>query len=144
MNTILQVILQNNNLVNELLTPIIAAVGTALAGFITYGIARFTKWITTKTKNEKLEEAINRIETIIYGAVKTTNQQFVDDLKKAGKFDAKAQKEAFEKTLANVKKLLTKELEEILGEAFGDIELYLEIMIERYVVGYFDIFNKVR
>lgn len=129
----LNVILNNVNLVDAILTPILAAVGTALAGAITFGITRLIALINRKIGNEKLARAVEIIGDIVIAAVETTNQRFVDDLKKEGKFNKENQKLAFEMTLATVKQMLTEETEKILREAFGDIEVYIATLIEQFV-----------
>lgn len=123
----------NTDLINSILTPILAAVGTVLASVITYGITRLIKWINSKTNNLELQQAIETILNIIKAAVETTNQRYVDNLKKAGKFDIKAQKEAFKQTFDLTKELLTDEVREILEKQFGKIDTYISTLIEQIV-----------
>ena len=61
--------------------------------------------ITSKAAKNAAESVPERYRDIIYGlenivtkAVVTTNQTFVDNLKKQGKFDEEAMKEAFNRT----------------------------------------------
>ena len=62
-----------------------------------------------------------------------TNQTYVDTLKKEGKFDAEAQKEAFNKTKNAVLALLTEDAKAYIVESFGDITVYLTQLIESMV-----------
>lgn len=126
-------ILLNQVLLENILTPILIAVGTALASMLTFGITKLIAWVNRKIGNEKVANAIERIGQIVLVAVETTNQQFVDGLKKEGKFNLEAQKQALELTLKNVKVLLTDELKNTLNEIFGDTEAYLIMLIEQTV-----------
>ena len=129
----LTTILTQSLLIENILAPILYAVGTLLAGALTFGAAKFAQWVGKKTKNETLAKAIETIGGIVSIAVSTTNQQFLDQLKADKKFDKAAQKEAFNKTLEMTKQLLTEESIKIIEELFGDVETYLTGIIEDLV-----------
>ena len=65
--------------------------------------------------------------------VSATNQTYVDALKKAGSFDAEAQKHAFEMTLNAVMNVLGKDAIEYLTAIYGDLTGYLTTLIEAEV-----------
>ena len=62
-----------------------------------------------------------------------TNQTYVESLKKQGKFDAEAQKVAFNQTYEAVMCILSEEAKEYLNEAVGDLNLYITQKIEAEV-----------
>lgn len=68
-------------------------------------------------------------ETITSCVIATT-QTYVSSLKNQGKFDAEAQKKAFNMTYEAVMSLLTEEATKYLNEAVGDLQLYITQKIE--------------
>jgi hypothetical protein len=65
--------------------------------------------------------------------VAATNQTYVESLKQQGKFDAEAQKIAFESTYEEVFKVLTDEAKIYLANVYGDLSLYIQQKIEAEV-----------
>ena len=65
--------------------------------------------------------------------VVATNQTYVESLKKEGKFDAEAQKVAFEKTYDAVMSIISIDMVEYLTEFVGDFETFLMQSIEAEV-----------
>jgi hypothetical protein len=116
-------------LYNLVLFPLILTVG----GFMIVFINTKTQELKNKTKNEKEQKYIERIGGIINACVLTTNQTYVETLKKQGKFDAEAQKQAFETTKTAVLGMLNVELQDFITKAFGDINEYLTTAIEASV-----------
>lgn len=90
-------------------------------------------WLKTKIKNEKLGKYADMLSGIVCKAVVTTNQTFVDALKKAGSFDEAAQKAAFELTKATVLKMLNDEAKAAVTELYGDFNTWLITEIESAV-----------
>ena len=98
------------------------------------------KYINTKsqeleasTDNELAKKYISLLSSTITNCVIATNQTYVETLKKQGKFDAEAQKEAFNMTLNAVKALLTDEAKQYLSEIYGDLNTYITNQIEATV-----------
>lgn len=116
-------------LYNLVLFPLIIALG----GFLVVFINTKTQELKNKTKNEKEQKYIERIGGIINACVLTTNQTYVESLKKEGKFDAEAQKQAFEDTKKAVLGMLNVELQDFITEVFGDVNEYLTTAIEASV-----------
>ena len=79
----------------------------------------------------------NKYETMIINTVlacvTATNQTYVEGLKKAGKFDAEAQKMAFDKTLEAILLSLSEDAKKYISEMTGDINVYLTQLIESTV-----------
>ena len=114
----------------ELMNIIWSVVGIVLTGLASWLVARLTMWINSKAKDKKSAELLTKVVNIISDAVKQICQQFVDTLKKEGKFTAEAAEEAKNRALAIIKTQLTAELTEFITSNFGDIETYLKNQIE--------------
>ena len=95
-----------------------------------------------KTKKQAILEQVDSdiaakyiglLEQTIIDCVIATNQTYVNSLKEQGKFDAEAQKVAFEKTYTAVMAILTEDAKEYLGYVLGDLEVYVTNKIESTV-----------
>ena len=86
-----------------------------------------------KQDNELAKKYFDMVSKTICDAVISTNQTYVEALKKAGKFDAEAQKIAFQKTYDTVIKLLTDDAKTFLESIVSDLTLYLTTRIESEV-----------
>ena len=96
--------------------------------------------MTSKVAKSAAESAPSKYSQIIYGlenivskAVITTNQTFVNELKKQGKFDKKAMKEAYGKTFNSIVESLSQSFFEYIDEEAVDIDALLKNMIETSV-----------
>ena len=119
---------------NEVLISIVAGlVGLAFTVASTLLVPMLVAWLKSKTKNEVLSAAIDRAGRIIIAAANTTTQTYVDALKKAGKFDAEAQKTAFNMTMTAVLELLNAETKQAIIDTYGDLEKWLTTEIEAAV-----------
>lgn len=103
-------------------------------------VTYLVKYINTKSKeleasadNELAKKYISLLSSTITNCVIATNQTYVETLKKQGKFDAEAQKEAFNMTLNAVMALLTDEAKQYLSEIYGDLNTYITNQIEATV-----------
>lgn len=106
----------------------------------------FVTWISTKveelktkTDNELFQKYISLLGQTVIQCVTTTQQTYVDSLKQQGKFDAEAQKKAFEDTYKAVLELLPNEAWNYLDNICLDLKEYIKTMIESEVY-----FNKNR
>jgi hypothetical protein len=90
---------------------------------------------TNKTQEEKelMSKYLDMVEKTVTNCVMTTNQTYVDSLKQEGKFDADAQKIAFDKTLDAVLAILSEDAKLYLTQIFGDLNVYLTNLIESQV-----------
>lgn len=100
------------------------------------------KWINAKANSLKeetddlvLQKYIDMLSSTITQCVIATNQTYVDNLKKEGKFDKEAQLKAFDMTYQAVLAILSDEAKKYLVEAVGDFETYLNQLIEAEVSG---------
>ena len=93
------------------------------------------KIVTNKTQEEKelMSKYLDMVEKTVTNCVMTTNQTYVDSLKQEGKFNADAQKIAFDKTLDAVLAILSEDAKVYLTQIFGDLNVYLTNLIESQV-----------
>ena len=87
-----------------------------------------------KERDNVLEEKyLTMLGATISDCVTATTQTYVESLKKQGKFDAEAQKEAFNQTYTAVMNILSEEAKKYLTVAVGDLNLYITQKIEAEV-----------
>lgn len=86
--------------------------------------------ITKNTDNTLIDKYTGMLADTISACVLATNQTYVEALKKQGKFDVEAQKNAFNMTLDAVMNILSEDAKEYLSEAFGDLNSYIASQIE--------------
>lgn len=87
----------------------------------------------TQEEKELAAKYLNMVEETVTNCVIATNQTYVDSLKTEGKFDAEAQKIAFEKTLNAVLAILSEDAKQYLTQIFGDLNIFLSNLIESQV-----------
>lgn len=83
--------------------------------------------------NEQAKKYIALLDNTITSCVLATTQTYVDSLKKQGKFDAEAQKIAFEMTYNAVLDVLTEDAKNYLTAFYGDLGAYMTNKIEAEV-----------
>lgn len=93
---------------------------------VTKGISLLVEMATDKIENDKIDRIVREIGNAVSDAVAACNQTYVDDLKKAGKFDEKAQKEALQRALSAAIKSLSSDAMEYIKDNYGDTTSYLE------------------
>ena len=108
-----------------------------LLGVLTMYLVQFirkkSQEITDKTDSELADKYIQMLADTITTCVIATNQTYVESLKKQGKFDAEAQKEAFNLTYNAVMAVLTDEAKHYLAAIYGDLTAYITTRIEAEV-----------
>jgi len=94
-----------------------------------------TKAEEIKQKNDDatFQKYITMLDNTIVNAVTATTQTYVDSLKAQGKFDAEAQKKAFEMSYESIMSVLGDEAKTYLTSAVGDLNKYITDAIERQV-----------
>lgn len=117
----------------ELVTILWGALGTLVTAFIGWLSTTAIIWLNNKIKDQKLARWSSAVAKILFDAVQTVQQTFVDEMKKAGKFDAEAAKQAKDKAMAIVKGQLTAELRKYITDNFGDMEEWLMNQIEAII-----------
>ena len=128
---------------NTVIQDVFQAVLIPLLGLL---VSYFIKWVNARAaqlkanaENETQVKYINMLTATITSCVVATNQTYVNSLKQQGRFDAEAQKKAFEMTLEAVKATITEEARKYLEAALGDIDTYINNQIEAIVA-----YNKAR
>ena len=108
-----------------------------LLGALTIWIISFIdakkKEILENNDNKLLAKYLDMLDNTITSCVLATNQTYVESLKSQGKFDAEAQKIAFEKTYNAVFDILADDAYKYLTTAVGDLQSYITNRIEANV-----------
>ena len=121
----------------QMLSQIFEVFVIPLLGILT---AYLVQYIATKkdalikqNDNALAAKYITMLSKTITDCVIATNQTYVDSLKSQGKFDAEAQKKAFNMTLTAVLSILNDEAKEYLTAIYGDLNTYITKQIEAAV-----------
>ena len=104
-----------------------------LTTFLILFINKKSQELKAQTDNELYHKYIDMLEQTVVNCVIATNQTYVDSLKKQGKFDLEAQKEAFNRTYSQVMLILADDAKVYLESAVGDLNAYITNMIEAQV-----------
>ena len=113
----------------NILIPLLITIITICICTITNKIAKNA----AESAPSKYSEIIYALENIVNKAVITTNQTFVNELKKQGKFDKKAMEEAYNKTFNSIVASLSQSFFEYIDKETIDIDTLLKNMIETSV-----------
>lgn len=100
---------------------------------IAYGLALLRGYIVRKVKIAQVESILLQATMAVEIAVKETAQTYVDELKELIIFDETAQLAALRKAKARALQILTPAAQELLERAVGDINGYIEALIEATV-----------
>ena len=121
----------------QMLSQIFKVCVIPLLGILT---AYLVQYIATKkdalikqNDNALAAKYITMLSKTITDCVIATNQTYVDSLKSQGKFDAEAQKKAFNMTLTAVLSILNDEAKKYLTAIYGDLNTYITKQIEAAV-----------
>lgn len=108
-----------------------------LLGVLTGYLVSFLKakgnQMAENANNALASKYIKMLTETICTCVIATNQTYVEALKKEGKFDAEAQKKAFQMTYDAVMSILSKEAKDYLQSIYGDLDTFLTNAIEAQV-----------
>ena len=113
----------------NILIPLLITIITVCICTITSKIAKNA----AESAPSKYSEIIYALENIVNKAVITTNQTFVNELKKQGKFDKEAMEEAYNKTFNSIVASLSQSFFEYIDKETIDIDTLLKNMIETSV-----------
>lgn len=109
---------------------ILISAGSAIViGLLTWISERLIRLINTKIENQLFAHYLTAATTAVTDAVKAVQQEYVDGLKKAGKFDEKAAKEALMKAKVKVLESLSTQTRKYITENIGDINKWIETTI---------------
>lgn len=127
MNITVQTVLQ------EILYVLLIALIPVIAKYATSALESVKKKAVQQIKNEKIEATVLKVLSIVENAVEATNQTFVAELKTNGGLTQEDKEKAYLKTYDTVKTLLTDEVIDLIVEEYGDLEVYLDTVIEKVV-----------
>ena len=113
----------------NILIPLLVTVITICICVMTSKVAKDA----ARTAPSKYSEIIYGLENIVSKAVITTNQTFVNELKKQGKFDKAAMQEAYKRTYESIIASLSQSFFEYIDKEAVDIDALLKNMIETSV-----------
>ena len=121
------------NLVTDIFEVCIVPLLGVLTAYVVKYIQVKSNEITVQSNNIMIDKYVAMLADTISACVLATNQTYVNALKNQGKFDAEAQKIAFDMTLEAVLDILSDEATEYLSEAYGDLNAYISSQIEASV-----------
>lgn len=104
-----------------------------LTAYLINFISAKNKELKKKLNNELFNSTLDQLNNLITRCVISTNQTYVETLKKQGKFDRNAQEEAFLATYNNVLQILSEESKTILETGLSNLTLYITQQIEAQV-----------
>ena len=112
-----------------LIYPVLSITGI----YLTYLISVKIKELKQKTDDNTAKKYLDMLNDTITSAVLATTQTDVEALKKQNKFDAEAQKAAFNITYEAIMKVLTADAVMYITSIVGDLETYVTNKIEAEV-----------
>ena len=113
----------------NILIPLLITIITICICMMTSKVAKNA----AESAPSKYSEIIYALENIVNKAVITTNQTFVNELKKQGKFDKEAMEEAYRRTYESIITSLSQSFFEYIDKETIDIDTLLKNMIEASV-----------
>lgn len=116
-------------LLNALTEIAIVIVTTAVTVLIRYGVA----YLSTKTKDRKIQLALQELQTVLIDGVRYTEQTFVAPMKEFGEWNPDAQKAALQKAAEYVVKNLTDSTTKLIAPDKDDLQTWVEQKIESYI-----------
>lgn len=109
---------------------LLCVVMTALSGLLITYIKQKKQKIECDINDSLGQKYLDMLENTVISCIKTTNQTFVDELKKGKSFTEDAQQEALEKTYDAVMSILTEECVAYLTTIADDINALIYNKIE--------------
>ena len=118
-----------NELLDTLIQIIMAVISAALVVLIRYGIT----YLSTRTKDDKIQLALQELQTVLIDGVQYTEQTFVAPMKENGEWDSDAQKAALQKAAEYVVQNLTKSTKKLVASDKDDLQTWVEQKVESYI-----------
>lgn len=110
----------------QVILGIVGAVISGLGVLVTYLINKYIK-------NDKLKTILNSLNELVRNSVLAIQQTYVDALKKDGKFDEEAHKEAMSRCLEYIKVNMPNDVKTWLDANVVDVEAYIKGLIEAQI-----------
>lgn len=109
------------------------AVIPVLATFIVVYLKKKTQEAQSNINNQNINKYIDIAHEAVSQVVGAIAQTYVDKLKESGSFDEDAKKSAFNLAKTRVLTIVGLEGKKVLGELYGDVDVYLNALIEAEV-----------
>lgn len=121
----------------EILKVIIEVCILPLLGVLTTFLVKYLQKksdeLISKTSNEIEKRYLEMLTETISACVLSTQQTYVEALKKTDMFTKEAQQKAFQETYENIINILSDDCKNYLEMAFGDLQGYIQNKIEAQV-----------
>ena len=104
-----------------------------LVPILIYGLTLLRGYIIRNTKIKQVESILLQATMAVEAAVGETTQVFVEELKEQGDFTKENAEIALERSMNTALTILGEAGENLLGRAVGDVNLYLDALIEAEV-----------
>lgn len=118
---------------DELMKTVLTACIPTLTVIFGWGLKKAVGIANGYISNKFAQDCLQNAANAVFNAVQYVNQTYVDALKEADKFDASAQRVAYNRALDAAKKALSQETITFIKNTFGDLDSYLKPMIESQV-----------
>lgn len=117
------------NMLYIIITAAVPVLTTFLCKFL------YEKWSTNKqvVSNQNAQDTLDQVVSMVLNCVVAVNQTFADELKKKGEFTEETAKEAFSMCKDMAIKMLSEDAKKIIISIYGDIDTYLDTLIESTV-----------
>lgn len=121
----------------EILRVVIEVCIIPLLGVLTTFLVKYLQKksdeLINKTESDIEKKYIEMLTETISACVLSTQQTYVEALKKTDMFTKEAQQKAFQETYNNIINILSDDCKEYLGMVFGDLQGYIQNKIEAQV-----------
>lgn len=121
----------------DMLFVLLQAVIIAAVPIITTYLCKFLNTkkteTTEKVKNDTAKTLLAEAFDAVSKAVTSTNQTYVDALKKSGTFTVENQKEALQKSYDTALQIMRQEAKDFITTAYGSLNTWLTTQIEAQV-----------
>lgn len=121
----------------DMLFALLQAVIIAAVPVITTYLCKFLNTkkaeTTEKVKNDTAKTLLSEAFDAVSKAVTSTNQTYVDALKKSGTFTVENQKEALQKSYETALQIMRQEAKDFIATAYGSLDTWLTTQIEAQV-----------
>lgn len=121
------------NLLMELLYVVLIGAIPIISKYLIAQIDTKKNEILKDDKTKYFQDSIDRAMRLVENAVDCVSQTYVDTLKKEGKFDAEAQKNAYNQAVEAITRLMDDDMKQVLTSIYGDLTIWMKVTIEAYI-----------
>ena len=88
---------------------------------------------TKLAEYDRLNVVIDQVQSVVTTIVQSINQTFVDSLKESGEFTKESATHAKNMALTKAGELMTEEAISVINQVYGNVDEYLETLVEQIV-----------